>query len=178
MRRQSPRPLPRSSARHQTSCNSPRVPAAMSAPLPHPSRPTSVPLVYRLLGNFRGGIGFSGWYAWFSWQRYEKGKAKGTISEHIKHIFEDGDLTPAATVRLFRTAQVEGGGKWPARWRTTTWTRSLSVPVRLTHRLVTCASQCGQAFLSDFAAIMEAKNEIRPPSQPPKLLDQLRASFA
>ncbi|MEY4537792.1 MAG: hypothetical protein RL171_1943, partial [Pseudomonadota bacterium] len=31
------------------------------------------------------------------------GKAKGTISEHIKHIFEDGELTPLATVRLFRT---------------------------------------------------------------------------
>ena len=29
------------------------------------------------------------------------GKAKGTISEHIKHIFEAGELTPAATVRLF-----------------------------------------------------------------------------
>ena len=28
------------------------------------------------------------------------GKAKGTISEHIKHIFEDGELTPAATVRF------------------------------------------------------------------------------
>ena len=37
------------------------------------------------------------------------GKAKGTISEHIKHIFEDGELTPAATVRLFRTVQTEGG---------------------------------------------------------------------
>ncbi len=37
------------------------------------------------------------------------GKAKGTISEHIRHIFEDGELTPAATVRLFRTVQVEGG---------------------------------------------------------------------
>lgn len=36
------------------------------------------------------------------------GKAKGTISEHIKHIFEDGELTPAATVRLFRTVQPEG----------------------------------------------------------------------
>jgi hypothetical protein len=36
------------------------------------------------------------------------GKAKGTISEHIKHIFEDGELEPAATVRLFRTVQVEG----------------------------------------------------------------------
>jgi len=38
------------------------------------------------------------------------GKAKGTISEHIKHIFEYGELTSAATVRLFRTVQSEGGG--------------------------------------------------------------------
>lgn len=36
------------------------------------------------------------------------GKAKGTISEHIKHIFEDGELSPAATVRFFRTVQMEG----------------------------------------------------------------------
>jgi hypothetical protein len=36
------------------------------------------------------------------------GKAKGTISEHIKNIFEDGEWTPEATVRLFRTVQTEG----------------------------------------------------------------------
>jgi hypothetical protein len=36
------------------------------------------------------------------------GKAKGTISEHIKHIFEDGELVREATVRLFRTVQMEG----------------------------------------------------------------------
>ena len=36
------------------------------------------------------------------------GKAKGTVSEHIKYIFEDGELTPQATVRLFRTVQTEG----------------------------------------------------------------------
>jgi hypothetical protein len=35
-------------------------------------------------------------------------KAKGTISEHIKHIFEDEELTHEATVRLFRTVQKEG----------------------------------------------------------------------
>ncbi len=35
-------------------------------------------------------------------------KAKGTISEHVKHIFEDGELDPAATVRNFRTVQREG----------------------------------------------------------------------
>ena len=37
------------------------------------------------------------------------GNAKGTTSEHIKHIFEDGEWTPEATVRLFRTVQIEGG---------------------------------------------------------------------
>ena len=36
------------------------------------------------------------------------GKAKGTISEHIKHIFDDGEWSPEATVRLFRTVQIEG----------------------------------------------------------------------
>ncbi len=36
------------------------------------------------------------------------GKAKGTISEHIKHIFEDVELAREATVRLFRTVQMEG----------------------------------------------------------------------
>lgn len=36
------------------------------------------------------------------------GKAKGTVSEHIRHIFEDGELTPGATVRLYRTVQTEG----------------------------------------------------------------------
>jgi len=36
------------------------------------------------------------------------GKAKGTISEHIKNIFEDGELAREATVRFFRTVQQEG----------------------------------------------------------------------
>lgn len=36
------------------------------------------------------------------------GKAKGTISEHIKNIFEDEELTREATVRFFRTVQKEG----------------------------------------------------------------------
>jgi hypothetical protein len=38
---------------------------------------------------------------------YQKGKA--IISEHIKHIFQDGELDPKATVRNFRTVQKEGG---------------------------------------------------------------------
>jgi hypothetical protein len=36
------------------------------------------------------------------------GKAKGTISEHIKHIFEDGELDENAVVRLFRTTAADG----------------------------------------------------------------------
>ena len=34
--------------------------------------------------------------------------SKSSISEHIKHIFEDGELTAEATVRNFRTVQNEG----------------------------------------------------------------------
>ncbi len=36
------------------------------------------------------------------------GKAKGTISEHIKHIFEDEELAEASVVRLFRTSAADG----------------------------------------------------------------------
>ena len=35
--------------------------------------------------------------------------SKSNISEHIKHIFEDGELSEEATVRKFRTVQYEGG---------------------------------------------------------------------
>jgi hypothetical protein len=36
------------------------------------------------------------------------GKAKGTVSEHIKHIFEDGELAFDSVVRLFRTTATDG----------------------------------------------------------------------
>lgn len=36
------------------------------------------------------------------------GKTKGTISEHIKHIFEDGELVEGSVVRLFRTTAADG----------------------------------------------------------------------
>lgn len=36
-------------------------------------------------------------------------KAKSTISEHISHVFEEGELVREATVRKFRTVQKEGG---------------------------------------------------------------------
>ncbi|MDR1806935.1 MAG: virulence RhuM family protein [Propionibacteriaceae bacterium] len=35
--------------------------------------------------------------------------SKANVSEHIKHIFDDGELDPGATVRDFRTVRVEGG---------------------------------------------------------------------
>ncbi|MEK6698764.1 MAG: virulence RhuM family protein [Nitrospirota bacterium] len=36
------------------------------------------------------------------------GKSKGTISEHIKHIFEDGELKADSVVRDFRTTAADG----------------------------------------------------------------------
>jgi hypothetical protein len=36
-------------------------------------------------------------------------KSKATISEHIKNVFEEGELDAVATVRNFRTVQIEGG---------------------------------------------------------------------
>jgi hypothetical protein len=36
------------------------------------------------------------------------GKAKGTISEHIKHIFADNELTEDSVVRFFRTTAADG----------------------------------------------------------------------
>ena len=36
------------------------------------------------------------------------GKAKSTVSEHIKAIFEDGELSESSTVRNYRTVQAEG----------------------------------------------------------------------
>ena len=37
--------------------------------------------------------------------------SKSNVSEHIKHIFEDGELTKETTVRNFRTVQIEGSRK-------------------------------------------------------------------
>lgn len=36
------------------------------------------------------------------------GSSKSNISEHIKHIFEEGELQPDSTVRKFRTVRLEG----------------------------------------------------------------------
>ena len=50
------------------------------------------------------------------------GKAKGTISEHIKHIFEDGEQDEISVVRLFGCSEQLPPMANSTRWRTTTWT--------------------------------------------------------
>jgi hypothetical protein len=69
-------------------------------------------LIYRSEdGRTKLDVRLEGQTVWLSQKQLTElfGKAKGTISEHIKHIFEDGELTREATVRLFRTVQTEGG---------------------------------------------------------------------
>ena len=39
------------------------------------------------------------------------GSSKANVSEHIKHIFEEEELSKEATVRKFRTVQNEGSRK-------------------------------------------------------------------
>ena len=62
-------------------------------------------------GRTRLNVTLDGETLWLSQKQIAElfGKAKGTLSEHIKHIFEEGELARGATVRLFRTVQSEGG---------------------------------------------------------------------
>ena len=41
------------------------------------------------------------------------GKAKSTISEHLKHIFDEGELDPNVVVRFSRTTTQHGAIEWP-----------------------------------------------------------------
>lgn len=61
-------------------------------------------------GRTKLDVRLEGQTVWLSQKQLTElfGKAKGTISEHIKHIFEDEELEPEATVRQFRTVQTEG----------------------------------------------------------------------
>lgn len=62
-------------------------------------------------GRTKLNVTLDGETLWLSQKQLAElfGKAKGTLSEHIKHIFEEGELAREATVRLFRTVQSEGG---------------------------------------------------------------------
>ncbi|WP_428025589.1 virulence RhuM family protein [Arcobacter sp.] len=61
-------------------------------------------------GNIKVDVRFEDESIWLSQAQICElyGKAKSTISEHIKAIFEDGELDRDSTVRYYRTVQLEG----------------------------------------------------------------------
>ena len=61
-------------------------------------------------GNIKVDVKFEDETLWLSQAQICEvfGKAKSTISEHIKAIFEEGELSPDLTVRNYRTVQQEG----------------------------------------------------------------------
>lgn len=61
-------------------------------------------------GNIKVDVRFEDDSIWLSQAQICEvfGKAKSTISEHIKAIFEDGELDKISTVRNYRTVQTEG----------------------------------------------------------------------
>jgi len=61
-------------------------------------------------GNIKVDVRFEDESIWLSQKQLAEvfGKAKSTISEHIKAIFEDKELEPSSTVRYYRTVQIEG----------------------------------------------------------------------
>ena len=61
-------------------------------------------------GNIKVDVMFEDGSIWLSQAQICEvfGKAKSTISEHIKAIFEEEELNPISTVRNYRTVQKEG----------------------------------------------------------------------
>jgi len=61
-------------------------------------------------GNIKVDVKFEDDTLWLSQTQICEvfGKAKSTISEHIKAIFEEGELDIVSTVRNYRTVQIEG----------------------------------------------------------------------
>jgi hypothetical protein len=61
-------------------------------------------------GNIKVDVMFEDGSIWLSQAQICEvfGKAKSTISEHIKAIFEEEELSPISTVRNYRTVQKEG----------------------------------------------------------------------
>jgi hypothetical protein len=77
--------------------------------LPEPTN--SQFLVYRdHSGNARLDVRFDGETVWLTQAQLVElfDSSKANISEHIKHIFEDGELPEAAVVRKFRTTAADG----------------------------------------------------------------------
>lgn len=61
-------------------------------------------------GNIKVDVRFNDNSIWLSQSQLCElfGKAKSTISEHIKNIFDEAELNQDSTVRNFRTVQIEG----------------------------------------------------------------------
>ena len=61
-------------------------------------------------GTIKVDVLFEGETVWLSQSQLSTlfGKSKSTISEHIKHIFEEGELDSSAVVRNFRTTAEDG----------------------------------------------------------------------
>lgn len=61
-------------------------------------------------GNIKVDVRFEDGSVWLSQAQICElfGKAKSTISEHIKAIFEEGEVDSSSTVRNYRTVQMEG----------------------------------------------------------------------
>jgi len=62
-------------------------------------------------GNIKVDVHFEDETLWLSQSQICEvfGKAKSTISEHIKAIFEEGELDTVSTVRNYRTVPIERG---------------------------------------------------------------------
>lgn len=68
-------------------------------------------LIYRSQdGTIKVDVLFEGETVWLTQSQLGTlfGKSKSTISEHIKNIFEEGELNPSAVVRNFRTTANDG----------------------------------------------------------------------
>jgi hypothetical protein len=79
--------------------------------MPNEVRPGGQILLYRSEdGHTKLDVRLDGDTVWLSQAQLVElfGKAKGTISEHIKHIFEDEELDKKAVVRSFRTTALDG----------------------------------------------------------------------
>lgn len=61
-------------------------------------------------GETRIEVKFTGETVWLSQQQLCElyGTSKANVSEHIKHIFEDGELDEESVVRKFRTTAADG----------------------------------------------------------------------
>ncbi len=73
---------------------------------------------------------------------------KSTISEHVKHIYEEGELAPEATVRKFRTVQTEGAREVSRELEHYNLDMIISVGYRVKSHTTTRFRQCGTTFLA------------------------------